>query len=104
MNEREKVASAAGLKDLQLLKLHPDDVPIAVVLADLRGRFGNHPAAFHPPLAGLPQKEYREAKAEMLQASKLLQRPVPSSFSGDARTLSPAAYAAERQTMLRGAR
>ena len=40
----------------------------------------------------------------MLQASKLAQRPAPSAFTGDARTLSAAGYAAERQTMLRGAR
>ena len=70
MTERETIASEAGLRDLQLLKLHPADAPIEAVLADLRGRFGSHPTAFKqdaPDVRNMQRDDYRAAKASMLK-------------------------------------
>ena len=69
MNERETIASKAGLIDLALLKLHPADAPMDAVLADLRGRFGRHPTAFEQPTVNamdMSRDDYRAAKATFL--------------------------------------
>ena len=96
MTERETAAAQAGLKDLALLKLHPDDAPIATVMADLRQRFSG---AFGEDVRPMTRSDYLAARAEMLQAAA---RPVRRELPPvDARGLSRAEYAQARQALLR---
>ena len=75
MTERETAAAQAGLKDLALLKLHPDDVPLATVMADLRARFGNQPSAFaRPDVRGMNRADYTAARAGYLNDAAQGQR------------------------------
>lgn len=53
-------------------------------------------------VAGLPPAEYRAARQAMTRASEQVARQGrPSSFTGDARTLSRQEYAAARQDFIR---
>ena len=71
MNERETEATKAGLKDLALLKLHGDDVPLDTVMVDLRKRFGNHPAAFEIVDARkMTREEYEVAQGQYLATAQ----------------------------------
>ncbi len=75
MTDRETAATQAGLKDLALLKLHPNDAPIATVMADLRARFGSHPAAFaRPDVRDMTRADYRAARAGYLSDVAQAQR------------------------------
>ena len=63
----KQAAEKAGLKDLDLLKLYDDDVPIEVALIDLKARFGHHATAFRQDTRIMPRAEYEAARASFLR-------------------------------------
>ncbi len=67
MTDRETAAQKAGLRDMDLLKLYDDDVPIEVALIDLKAKFGHHATAFHQDGRTMQRAEYEAARASFLR-------------------------------------
>ena len=78
MKTLEETAQAAGLQDMDLLRLVGADVPPALAVADLRHRF---PDAFAKHVRDMTRTEFKAAEAKLLRPAP--HPPLPENLKKD---------------------